>query len=111
VLVSDTEKDGDSTAAKRLATMRSVHDGFAIAEQDLLLRGPGDFLSGADSDTIRQSGGVRFRLAALCDDTGLLNAAFQRARELIAADGDLSAHPYLRETVDAMFTLSADTIS
>ena len=111
VLVSGTEKDGESTAAKRLATMRTIHDGFAIAEQDLLLRGPGDFLSGADTDTIRQSGGVRFRLAALCDDTGLLNAAFQRARELIAADSDLSAHPHLRETVDAMFTLSADTIS
>lgn len=111
VLVSDTERDGESTAAKRLATMRAVHDGFAIAEQDLLLRGPGDFLSGADSDTIRQSGGVRFRLAALCDDTGLLNAAFTRARELIATDSDLSAHPHLRETVNAMFTLNADTIS
>ena len=111
VLVSDTERDGASTAAKRLATMRTVHDGFAIAEQDLLLRGPGDFLSGADNDTIRQSGGVRFRLAALCDDTGLLTAAFTRACELIAVDSDLSAHPHLRETVDAMFTLNADTIS
>ena len=91
--------------------MRSTYDGFAIAEHDLALRGPGDFLSGADSDAIRQSGGVKFRLAALCDDTGLLTAAFTRARELIAADEGLIDHPLLKKTVDEMFTLDADTIS
>jgi len=111
VLVSDTDKETDSTAAKRLSVMRSTHDGFAIAERDLALRGPGDFLSGADSDAIRQSGGVKFRLAALCDDTGLLTAAFAEARALIAADEGLAEHPLLRATVDRMFTLDADTIS
>ena len=111
ILVSDTQKEAESTAAKRLAVMRSTHDGFAIAERDLSLRGPGDFLSGADGDAIRQSGGVKFRLAALCDDTGLLTAAFGRARKLIAADAGLAAHPTLKKTVDAMFTLDADTIS
>ena len=65
----------------------------------------------ANGVTVLIVGGVRFRLAALCDDMGLLNAAFQRARELIATDSDLSAHPHLRETVNAMFTLNADTIS
>ena len=111
ILVSDTEKTSDSTAARRLSVMRSTYDGFAIAEHDLALRGPGDFLSGADSDAIRQSGGVKFRLAALCDDTGLLTAAFTRARELIAADEGLIGHPLLKKTVDEMFTLDADTIS
>ena len=111
VLVSDTQKEGDSAAAKRLSVMRSTHDGFAIAERDLALRGPGDFLSGATDDAIRQSGGVKFRLAALCDDTGLLTAAFARARELIAEDEGLQNHPLLRKTVDNMFTLDADTIS
>ena len=111
ILVSDTDKSGESDAAKRLSVMRSTHDGFAIAERDLALRGPGDFLSGTDSDAIRQSGGVKFRLAALCDDTGLLTAAFARARELISTDSTLSAYPLLRGTVDRMFTLDADTIS
>ena len=50
-----------------------------------------------------------FLTAAFC--AVLLNAAFTRARELIATDSDLSAHPHLRETVNAMFTLNADTIS
>ena len=111
VLVSDTDRTEDSTAAKRLAVMRATHDGFAIAERDLALRGPGDFLRGSDEASIRQSGGVKFRLAALCDDTGLLNAAFTEARALIEKDPALVNHPLLRQTVDRMFTLDGDTIS
>ncbi|MBP3397013.1 MAG: ATP-dependent DNA helicase RecG [Clostridia bacterium] len=109
ILVSDVS--GESTAATRLATMRTTYDGFAIAEQDLALRGPGDFLSGVSDDTIRQSGGVKFRLAALCDDTGLMSAAFAAAKGLSDADPALAVHPALRATVDKMFTLDGDTIS
>ena len=111
VLVSETDRSGDSNAAKRLSVMKSTYDGFAIAERDLALRGPGDFISGTDADSIRQSGGVRFRLAALCDDTGLMTAAFTEARALIERDAELAAHPALRDTVHRMFTLDADTIS
>ncbi len=111
ILVSDTAANGTTPAAERLTVMRTTYDGFAIAERDLALRGPGDFLSGADNDAIRQSGGVKFRLAALCDDTGLLNTAFARARALAEQDPELQAHPALRATVDKMFTLDGDTIS
>ena len=111
VLVSGVPLGGESTAAKRLSTMKTTYDGFEIAERDLALRGPGDFLSGNADATIRQSGGVKFRLAALCDDTGLLSAATARAHELIARDPELKAHLYLRETVERAFTLSPDTIS
>ncbi len=111
VLMSMTPVEGDSPAAKRLSTMKTTYDGFEIAERDLALRGPGDFLSGNTEAAIRQSGGVRFRLATLCDDTGLLSAAFTRGAELIAADPQLDAHPLLRDTVSKMFTLSPDTIS
>ena len=111
VLVSDAVSDPATPAASRLATMRTTYDGFAIAERDLALRGPGDFLSGTGSDTIRQSGGVKFRLAALCDDTGLMQTAFAEARALAERDPDLVAHPALRATVDKMFTLDGDTIS
>lgn len=111
VLVSDAISDPTTTAASRLATMRTTYDGFAIAERDLALRGPGDFLSGAENGVIRQSGGVKFRLAALCDDTGLMQAAFAEAKSLAERDPDLAAHPALRTTVDKMFTLDGDTIS
>ena len=111
ILVSDAIDTPESKAASRLATMRTTYDGFAIAEKDLALRGPGDFLSGAGQDSIRQSGGVKFRLAALCDDTGLMQAAFAEAKALAERDPDLTAHPLLRATVDKMFTLDGDTIS
>ena len=111
VLVSGTPLEGDSTAARRLATMKTTYDGFEIAERDLAIRGPGDFLSGNTDGSIRQSGGVKFRLAALCDDTGLLQAATARAHELIARDATLETYPLLRETVERAFTLSPDTIS
>ena len=111
VLVSGESVEGDTPAARRLSVMRSTYDGFEIAEKDLALRGPGDFLSGGDSGDIRQSGGVRFRLATLCDDTGLLTAAFGAAKEFSDADPTLAAHPALRAAVDNMFTLDAGTIS
>ena len=111
VLVSGESVEGDTPAARRLSVMRSTYDGFEIAEKDLALRGPGDFLSGGDSSDIRQSGGVRFRLATLCDDTGLLTTAFGAAKELSDADPALAAHPALRAAVDNMFTLDAGTIS
>ena len=111
ILMSGTSLEGDSTAAKRLTTMKTTYDGFEIAEKDLVIRGPGDFLSGNTDPAIRQSGGVRYRLAALCDDTGLLSAATARAHELITTDPTLEQHPTLRRTVDDMFTLAPDTIS
>ena len=91
--------------------MKTTYDGFEIAERDLAIRGPGDFLSGNTDASIRQSGGVKFRLAALCDDTGLLSAAFAEARSLIERDPGLAAHPLLRATVDRLFSLSPETIS
>ena len=110
VLVSDTV-GSNTPAAERLLAMRTTYDGFAIAERDLALRGPGDFLSGADSEAIRQSGGVKFRLATLCDDTGLLSAATRCANDLLAKDAGLQNHPALRQTVERMFTLTSDVIN
>jgi ATP-dependent DNA helicase RecG len=111
VLMSATPLEGESTAARRLCTMKTTYDGFEIAEKDLALRGPGDFLSGNTDASIRQSGGVRFRLAALCDDTGLLRIATESAHALRGADPSLAAHPTLRAAVERLFTLSPDTIS
>ncbi|MBQ7384031.1 MAG: ATP-dependent DNA helicase RecG [Clostridia bacterium] len=107
ILVSDAE---EGNAAQRLQTMKSTYDGYAIAEKDLEMRGPGDFLHNSDSADIRQSGGVRFRLAQLCDDTGLLNRAFAEAKELTAS-GELEKYPALLESVNRMFTLDAGVMS
>ncbi len=87
ILVSDSSAD---TARRRLSVMASTTNGFEIAERDLALRGPGDFFSGACDSELRQSGGIRLRLAKCCDDAELMNAAFSEASTLVEKDPHLS---------------------
>ncbi len=108
ILVSDAE--GES-AKKRLETMRTTYDGYVIAETDLAMRGPGDFLGNASGGGIRQSGGVKFRLADLCDDSGLMNSAFEAARAIAERDRTLSSYPQLRAAVNRMFEFGTADIS
>ncbi|MBQ7338621.1 MAG: ATP-dependent DNA helicase RecG [Clostridia bacterium] len=98
-------------ARQRLEVMRTQHDGFEIAQRDLLLRGPGDFLRGGAGDGIRQSGGIRFRLADTCDDAELLELAMQDARALIEHDPDLASAPALRRRMERMFTPAEGTLN
>ena len=81
ILVSG-EPDGEQkeAAAHRLNIMKTTYSGFDIAERDLEMRGPGDFIASA-STGFRQSGGLRFRLADMCSDASLMQAAFNDARE------------------------------
>lgn len=63
-----------SDARARLDTMVNIHDGFKIADVDLILRGPGD-LNGT-----RQSGIMKFRLADLIEDKDLLDKSQKFSR-------------------------------
>jgi ATP-dependent DNA helicase RecG len=85
-------------------TVKNSHDGYHIAEKDLAMRGPGDFLKMSRDAHLRQSGGVRFKLAELCDDTGLMTLAFFEARAIISKDPTLASYPSLRREVDSLFT-------
>jgi ATP-dependent DNA helicase RecG len=64
------------TSRRRLAVIRSHRDGFAIAEEDLRLRGPGDVLG------TRQTGLLQLRVADPSRDQGLLGAVAAGAREI-----------------------------
>ncbi len=110
VLVSESAST-EGRAKERLMTMKSCYDGFEIAEKDLLMRGPGDFLKGSGEETVRQSGGVKFRLAELCDDAELLKIAFAEGKALLSASPDLSAYPALAARVRKTFTLEDGTIN
>lgn len=110
VLVSEDAKR-ETPAGERLRTMKNCYDGYAIAEKDLEMRGPGDFLRGSGESSVRQSGGVRFKLAELCEDNGLLSTAFAEAKTLLESDPKLEAHPSLMRQVERMFTLEKGTIS
>jgi ATP-dependent DNA helicase RecG len=73
-----------------MRVMEQTNDGFRIAEEDLIIRGPGDFLG------VRQSGLPDFRVANLLRDGKILNQARQEAFSIVERDRDLS-HPDYRE--------------
>jgi ATP-dependent DNA helicase RecG len=66
-------------ARERLETLTQTQDGFKIAELDLKLRGPGEFLG------TRQHGYLSFRIANLLRDHELLARAKQDAFDTVAA--------------------------
>ena len=82
LLMTDVRQSKE--ARSRLATMEETSDGFRIAEADLKLRGPGDFLG------TRQSGLPEFRYADILSDQYLLERAKQTAIELLAKDPHLN---------------------
>jgi ATP-dependent DNA helicase RecG len=67
-------------AEKRLNHFAGTDDGFELAEVDLEIRGPGQFLGE------RQSGRAEFRFGDLIDDAELLETARRDARERILGD-------------------------
>lgn len=84
-----------SAAAERLGALVRSTDGFAIAEEDLRIRGPGEFFG------LRQWGAPEFKAASLVRDGDLLKAARDEAFRLLAQDPRLSA-PMHRALRDAM---------
>jgi ATP-dependent DNA helicase RecG len=81
-----TDKLGD-TALARIRALVESSDGFKIAELDLRLRGPGEFLG------TRQSGLPTFRIGNLLRDGEILEVARQEARAL-------AEHPASRKELD-----------
>jgi len=81
MLMADIKQSKE--ARSRLNTMRETSDGFRIAEADLKLRGPGDFLG------TRQSGLPEFKYTDILNDQYLLEIAKNMALELLKTDPGL----------------------
>ncbi len=96
ILVSDNQGEDNK---KRLEVMKSTGDGFLIAEEDLKLRGPGDFFG------LRQHGLPTLKLANLYDDMDMLKETQQLARVIIDKDNDLQSEENagLRKLVKRLF--------
>ncbi|PKN79803.1 MAG: DNA helicase RecG, partial [Chloroflexi bacterium HGW-Chloroflexi-9] len=86
--------DPSAEAEERLSVLERTTDGFALAEADLQLRGPGDLFGTA------QSGLATLRVASLLD-TRLIDTARREAESLLDADPDLALpeHRALRYSV------------
>ena len=93
-------------ARKRLQIICSTSDGFRIAEEDLKLRGPGEFFG------TRQHGLPELHIADIVGDYKLLRLARRDAFKLAAADPDLAepAHEMIRHRLDETFKGRLDLI-
>ena len=84
------------TQDERLTALADTTDGFVLAEKDLELRGPGDFLG------TRQSGLPELKLASL-SDTATLHLAQEAAQDLLRQDPDLGSFPLVQEKVEGLW--------
>lgn len=78
-----TKDDLSRNSQQRIQTMCSTTDGFAIAEADLRLRGPGD-LQG-----LQQSGMLNLKVADIANDEPLVRATRDEIRDILLSDPDL----------------------
>ena len=108
VLVSDSH---GHNARERLETMKKEYDGFKIAEKDLVLRGPGDFIKGSSDPVVRQSGGLRFKLADISEDSGVLSDAYDAAKMLLEDSPELKNNENLRLMIARMFSIDAYSLN
>ena len=99
------KKSGDTYT--RLKALCKTTDGFKIAEEDLRLRGPGDFFGA------RQSGLPAFRVANLSCDMQTLKAAQQASADWIDREGtaDTAESQALRTRIATLFARSQGTMN
>ena len=99
VLISDAQ---NKEAVTRLKAMCATNDGFRIADEDLKLRGPGDFFGN------RQHGLPNLKMVDLSSDMLLMQDAQKAAATLLEENGDLSRYPRLSAAVDELFSRVGD---
>ena len=84
-----TGKKVSNDARERIKIMVATNDGFAIAEKDLEIRGPGEI------EGTRQSGALNFKLASIVNDKAMLEAARDAVEKLLDVDPDVSLAEHL----------------
>lgn len=96
ILVSDNKSENVS---KRLEIMCKTNDGFKIADEDLKLRGPGDFFGS------RQHGLPEMKIADLLEDMVTLNQSKQAAKAIFEKDPELKTeeNKMLKAAVTRLF--------
>jgi ATP-dependent DNA helicase RecG len=101
------EGGGGETARARLKVMCQTNDGFKISEQDLELRGPGDFFGS------RQHGLPQVQLAGAMSNMEVLKLAQQAAGKVLERDPTLSLpeNKKLADQIEAIFSKSENSFN
>ncbi len=97
ILISDNESDKTN---ERLKILTDTTDGFKIADEDLRLRGPGDFFGS------RQHGLPNLKIAGLISDAETVRETHIAAEKLLKSNPDLSGDNYnlIKSRVNKMFS-------
>lgn len=90
MLMTSTE---DKDANRRLKALTETDDGFALAEKDMAIRGPGEFLG------TKQSGMPDLAMASLAN-VELIKRSRLEARTILKEDPSLKNYPLLRQRLD-----------
>ena len=103
ILLTESKKE---EAKERLKIMSRTSNGFAIAEADLKMRGPGDFFGNA------QHGMPPLMQAAFCSNMPLVSETQTAAKAILTADPELSSPAFqsLHTAVLQLFTKSGENI-
>ncbi|MCR5815254.1 MAG: ATP-dependent DNA helicase RecG [Ruminococcus sp.] len=101
ILITDNQS---SESHARLKLMSKTSDGFKISEEDLKMRGPGDFFGS------RQHGLPKLKIADMSENVDVLRKAQLCAEEILRRDERLESHENkgLREMVEGLFEQPAD---
>lgn len=83
----------DTEVFNRLEALVKSHSGFELAEYDLKLRGPGQFVGE------KQSGLPDFAMSSLAN-LKMVNAAKKTAEEMLTQDPELKNYPHFKEKMD-----------
>ena len=102
-----TSQNRNTETLQRLKAFCKTTDGFRIAQEDLKMRGPGDFFGS------RQSGLPTFRVASLGSDMETLTVAQQASRDWIERHGtaDTPEAKALRARIQTLFERSEGTMN
>ena len=86
--------------------LNKSNDGFAIAAEDLRLRGPGDLFG------VRQSGVLEFAVADIYRDADILKEASQAAGMVLELDGELSLpqHEGIKKQLQAYMVREVESL-
>ena len=96
ILVSNSTK---TETQKRLKIMCDTNDGFEIAEEDLKIRGPGDFFGN------KQHGLPNFKIANIIEDTKILKICKKEAENILLKDPklELKEHKNIKNNILKLF--------
>jgi len=103
---NEDEGAEEESSWTRLLVLEQSQDGFFISEEDLKMRGPGDFFG------TKQSGSPTFQLADLARDAAVLELARQEAHRIFAEDPKLEnpEHTAFRRYFDAAIVGAAEVL-